>query len=327
MPAAQQNHGTLERVAGGEWYVTLSERRWEADRSLRAASVRSAIESQFPSVQTHDVVHLGSGWEFDVYLTSDGWCFRFPRRAELSSIFERESRVHALVARVLHPFAAVPIVELWGQPGPEFPYAFAGHRMVPGIGADDPLAPVSPSMAPDLASLLRSLHDVPEREASAAGVVHDKEGSEEWLAEAMSSAAELTGISPVVDKAVQWLRGVQDIPSPYTGPAKLVHNDLGPQHLLVGADSGKLVGVIDWTDAALGDPVLDFLFLPMWRGWKFVATILESYPPVDPEFGTRLSFQVRVRSLHWLHASIEEGTDLQKHLKWVANAFAENDSL
>ncbi len=307
--------------------MALLERRWEADRPLGAASVRSAIESQFPGLEARDVVHLGSGWEFDVYLTSDGWCFRFPRRAELSTMFERESRVHALVAPVLDPFVAVPNVELWGQAGPAFPYAFAGHRMVPGIGADDPLAPVSLSLARDLASLLRSLHDVPEREASAAGVVHDKEGSEEWLAEAKASAAELGGMSPVVDMALKWLRGIQDIPSPYTGPLRLVHNDLGPQHLLVGADSGKLVGVIDWTDAALGDPVLDFMFLAMWRGWKFVAMVLESYPPVDPDFGARLSFQVRVRSLHWLHASIEEGTDLQKHIKWVANAFAENDSL
>ena len=186
---------------------------------------------------------------------------------------------------------------------------------------------ISLSLAHPLGSLLRSLHDVPEGEALAAGVVHDKEGSEEWLAEANSSAAELPGVSPVVDRAVKWLRGIRDIPSPYAGPARLVHNDLGPQHLLVEADSGKLVGVIDWTDAALGDPALDFMFLAMWRGWKFVATVLESYPPVDPEFGVRLSFQVRVRSLHWLHASIEEGTDLQKHIKWVANAFAENDSL
>lgn len=32
--------------------------------------------------------HLGSGWEFDVYVTPDGWAFRFPRRAEYASAFD-----------------------------------------------------------------------------------------------------------------------------------------------------------------------------------------------------------------------------------------------
>jgi aminoglycoside phosphotransferase (APT) family kinase protein len=40
----------------------------------------------------------------------------------------------------------------------------------------------------------------------------------------------------------------------------IVHNDLGPEHVLVAA-SGDLAGVIDWEDAEVGDPAADFAFL------------------------------------------------------------------
>ena len=39
----------------------------------------------------------------------------------------------------------------------------------------------------------------------------------------------------------------------------LLHADLGPDHLLVR--SGRLVGVIDWGDARVGDPALDYAWL------------------------------------------------------------------
>src|SRR5947208_16505583 len=39
----------------------------------------------------------------------------------------------------------------------------------------------------------------------------------------------------------------------------LVHGDLGPEHLLVR--EGKLVAVIDWGDARIGDPALDYAWL------------------------------------------------------------------
>lgn len=96
--------------------------------------------------------YLGSGWEFDVYLTADGWVFRFPMRAEYSSVFKREKSVHALVEPVLALCVTIPRVQLLGVPGPDFPYPFAGHWLVPGLRADDPQAPVSHSLATEVGS-------------------------------------------------------------------------------------------------------------------------------------------------------------------------------
>ena len=42
--------------------------------------------------------------------------------------------------------------------------------------------------------------------------------------------------------------------------ACLVHGDIGPEHVLV-SDTGDLVGVLDWEELDVGDPVADFAWL------------------------------------------------------------------
>ena len=306
--------------------MSSKERGWEADRALDATAVRAAIASEFPEVDTSRITYLGSGWEFDVYATGDGWCFRFPRRAEYSTQFESERQTLSLVHTALGSLAAVPKVELWGSGGVSFPYPFAGHRTVPGRGADDPSVQRSDRLAADLGAMLCALHSIPEEEALSAGLSRETDGSQGWLVETRADAAGLAGISRSVDDALEWLLGVQHVPDAYEGPSRVVHNDLSPEHVLVDPSSGRLVGIIDWTDTALGDPVLDFIVLACSLGYSFVSEMLRSYGQTDPGFDERLTFQCRVRSLHWLATSIERGLDRKNDLVLVGNAFGFNNS-
>jgi aminoglycoside phosphotransferase (APT) family kinase protein len=60
--------------------------------------------------------------------------------------------------------------------------------------------------------------------------------------------------------------------------------------LLCGPD-GRLVGVIDWTDAQVGDPALDFAWLLTRLGARFAADLVAAYKgDVDETFGTRAVF-------------------------------------
>src|ERR1043165_4492834 len=106
---------------------------WEPDRALDADTARSLIRAAFPHVDVTRLEAAGSGWEFDVFVTADGWAFRFPRRAEYERLFEREKPVVALVRSVLPPEIALPFVELTGSRSHDFPYAFAGHRYIHGV--------------------------------------------------------------------------------------------------------------------------------------------------------------------------------------------------
>jgi aminoglycoside phosphotransferase (APT) family kinase protein len=55
----------------------------------------------------------------------------------------------------------------------------------------------------------------------------------------------------------------------------LVHGDLGPAHILHRGSS--VTGVIDWSDACLGDPALDFAWLLHSTRREFSSTLLGAY--------------------------------------------------
>ena len=130
--------------------MTAGSDPWEVDRPLSLEAARAAIAASFPGIDVRGLVHLGSGWEFDAFLTGDGRVFRFPRRAECGDLFESERRTLELVTRFLPRGVAVPAVELVSGPTPEFPYPIAGHRFIAGAAADEVDAELLPTLVCDL---------------------------------------------------------------------------------------------------------------------------------------------------------------------------------
>jgi aminoglycoside phosphotransferase (APT) family kinase protein len=73
----------------------------------------------------------------------------------------------------------------------------------------------------------------------------------------------------------------------------LVHADLAPEHLLVR--DGRLAGVIDWRDARLGDPALDYAWLlnGPFADWE-----------VDPDLRRRARFYHRLAPWYEAHIGV-----------------------
>jgi aminoglycoside phosphotransferase (APT) family kinase protein len=286
----------------------------------------AVIRARFPAIDSEGIRHLGSGWEFDAFLTADGWVFRFPRRAHCAALFEPERRAHHLVSSVLPPAIAVPQVEIVGQPASGFPYCFAGHRFIPGVAADAVDPALLPNVAREIAAALGAIHSIPEKTARAAGVVEmdlDDIGRKEWIDRGMSAASGLRGLDPVVDQALSWVRQLSLPFDLFEGPLSFIHQDLSPEHLIVDSTTGKLTGILDWTDVILGDSARDFVFLVTWRGWGFAEEVLRSYPhSVDTEFRERLRFMARLLSVMWLALAHEQHADVAKNIDRVRNAFA-----
>ena len=127
---------------------------------------------------------------------------------------------------------------------------------------------------------------------------------------------ELHGIDPGdVDDAVpiedadphEWLVGLEGPPdllavlrAGVPPPARrrvLAHADLGAEHLL--EHDGLLTGVIDWSDAAITDPALDFARLYRDFGPTFLSSVVEAYGGLDdPEAAmARITFFARCAAL------------------------------
>jgi aminoglycoside phosphotransferase (APT) family kinase protein len=293
---------------------------------LTVNDASALIRQSFPAIDSRGLKHIGSGWEFDAFLTNDGWVFRFPRRAESAKLFDAERRVHKLVAGRLPPGVAIPRAQFVGPPSRAFAYPFAAHAFIPGIAADEIDEGFLPALAGQLGKALGAIHSIPEQAARDAGVVEmdsDDEGRQEWIGQRLAVLSALRGVDAVVDRAVGWVKEVSLPLQRFQGPLRFIHHDLSPEHLLVDPETGRLSGIIDWTDAILGDAARDLVFLVAWQGPAFAEEVLLSYPhTVDQGFRERLDFMARVLSVMWLALAHERHTEVEKLTGWVHNVFA-----
>jgi aminoglycoside phosphotransferase (APT) family kinase protein len=285
------------------------------------------IASAFPDVDTTAVRHIGSGTLFDAFRTSDDWAFRFPRWDWCGDLFEPEARTHDFVARFLPEHIRLPRVQLLAEPSERFPYRFAGHRFVHGIAGNAVDEALMPTVARELAEFLGALHSIPEAAAEAAGfrqITKADPGRQEWFDHGMAVSVRLRGLDPVVRDAVDWLH-TAPMTDPVVAERQLVHTSVDPEHLLFDPTTGALIGVLDWTDASLGDAARNFVNLVTWRGWPFAEEVLAAYPrSVDDEFRARLRWMSQWLSVIWLAFAPEQGREVKRDIAGVHHAFAAN---
>jgi aminoglycoside phosphotransferase (APT) family kinase protein len=180
------------------------------------------------------------GFDFKVLILGDEWVVRWPRHR--LSVEEIEKEVELLPA--LAPLLPVEV--------PRFEYVsrepwLVAYRLIRGepLVAEDPdgvrsflealhaidIAEV-PAPRPDWLETYREQTERFRRVVLPLLDVDERPGGEGLLAQAET----LTGFEPT-----------------------LTHSDLGSPHLLVR--DGRLAGVIDWGDARVGDPALDYSWL------------------------------------------------------------------
>ncbi|MEU6802906.1 aminoglycoside phosphotransferase family protein [Streptomyces neyagawaensis] len=125
---------------------------------------------------------------------------------------------------------------------------------IPGTTA--PVHDVSAVGEDDLAGLLTGLREVPQRQAEALGVPRLPPRSLEALRTAAGRAAKQLAGADEFDPARLGQLTAPNAAQLTAPAAVLVHHALIGEHLLVGAD-GRVRGVLDWSDAAVGDPAED----------------------------------------------------------------------
>ena len=129
-------------------------------------------------------------------------------------------------------------------------------------------------LAGELAAFLGTLHSLPVAEARRIGVPELDLGTEEYP-KLIETALPLLG-----PRSRAWLRArLQAFLSEggSAGVARvLVHGDVHPAHVFVG-EGGRLAGVIDFGDALIADPALDFAGLLNRVSWNFFERVLSLY--------------------------------------------------
>ena len=217
------------------------------------------------------ILQIDDGYDFEVAIVDADWVFRFPRRSAVEEALELEIVLLPALAPALP--VDVPSFELISR-NP----LFVGYRLIRG-------EPLVDEDADGVRAFLEALHAF-----DPSGLPVERP---DWVEAYRDKCAEFERlVLPLLDKdrRAQAKRLFGDAETLVDFKPALLHADLGPEHLLV-RDS-RLVGVIDWGDARLGDPALDYAWLlngpfPDWD--------------VDPNLRRRARFYHRLAPWHEAH--------------------------
>lgn len=225
---------------------------------LDERQVRLLLSAQMPQLAGLPVRCVAEGHDHELFAAGGEWLVRFPRRAERSVWLERELSIMALVARSVP--SGVPRPELTAGPSNAYPYPFFAYRRIPGVAAD--LSPVSNArgLAADIGHVLDALHRVNPGQIppTPAGWRRATLEDERRGLVACGGAAARMLTRELAGRAEPYLTG-SVAPPARQAPSRFVHNDICPDHLIVDPSTGRLAGIIDFTDAMLGDPLVDFV--------------------------------------------------------------------
>ncbi len=84
----------------------------------------------------------------------------------------------------------------------------------------------------------------------------------------------------------------------------LTHGDIGPEHVLV-APGGDLVGVLDWEELAVGDPVADFAWLLHARAADGERALAAYGGAPDATFRERAAVRFALMPFHEVRYGLE----------------------
>jgi aminoglycoside phosphotransferase (APT) family kinase protein len=232
------------------------------------------------------LLEIDQGWDFKVLILGGEWVLRLPRSSAAAEGLEKEIE---LLPR-LTPSLPVEI--------PHFEHVstdptFVVYRLIRG----EPLKDEDPS---GVRAFLEALHSfdvgglsVPQPDWLTVYRGHAEtwrrvvlpllDSDERSRGEALLSDVEtLTGFTPT-----------------------LTHSDLGPEHLL--RRDGRLVGVIDWGDARIGDPAIDYAWLlngpfPDWEVDDALRRRARIYHRLGPWF--EVEYGVRIDRSDWVESGL-----------------------
>lgn len=217
------------------------------------------------------IVENDDGYDFEVAIVDDEWVFRFPRRPGVEEPLE----VEIVLLPALAPALPVDV--------PKFEHIshnplFVGYRVIHG-------QPLVDEDADGVRAFLDALHAF-----DPSGLPVERP---DWVEAYCDQCAEFERlVFPLldVDLRAQGTRFFGDAETLVDFEPALLHADLGPAHLLVR--DGRLAGVIDWGDARVGDPALDYAWLlnGPFADWD-----------VDPDLRRRARFYHRLGPWYEAH--------------------------
>ncbi|WP_406054819.1 phosphotransferase [Kribbella sp. NBC_00889] len=222
------------------------------------------------------------GWDSHAWIEGP-WIYRSPRRPAV--------RPRLLAEATLMPWLA-PQLPL-PVPVPETTEDGVRHLLLPGT----PLEDGGTDIGRQIGSFLRALHAVDPAEAEAHGVPGAATAAADKAVGLDEFRTQIVPLLPAElrSSALALLDRVARVRS------SLVHCDFGPEHILV--TDGRITGIIDWTDAEIGDPALDLCWALNGAADALADGVAETYD-ITPELRDRARDWARLSPWYGVHRGL-----------------------
>jgi aminoglycoside phosphotransferase (APT) family kinase protein len=187
------------------------------------------------------------GWDSRAFIVEGAWLEREPLRPDVTPRLVTETRLLPWLAPQLPLPVPLP------QVVQEEPLRVR-HRLIPG----NPTQHLTGDQGTVLGGFFRVLHTVDSTAAVSRGVPPE---DAVWCEHLERLERFRRDVVPMIPGERLRRRGealLDRLARPPHAPA-LVHGDVGPAHILVL--DGTVSGVIDWSDAHVGDPAIDLAWL------------------------------------------------------------------
>jgi aminoglycoside phosphotransferase (APT) family kinase protein len=249
---------------------------------------RVFIERRWPELALETFERITGGWDCFTYLVNGEWVFQFPR---LSGSEERLGTQLALLPELAREVSSA-------VPAPEYTSTdpiCMGYRRIEG----EPMSSAVDGIWPErLGRFLYDLHLTPPefvgmRSVSAAVVREQLHREVDALGFLVLPLLDTRGRA-TAERMLSAFLGDDDN---FRFAACLTHGDIGPEHVLV-TSSGDLAGVIDWGDAAVGDPVSDLAWILLAMPDEGERALGAYGGPPDDRFLERARFSFALMPWH-----------------------------
>jgi aminoglycoside phosphotransferase (APT) family kinase protein len=216
-----------------------------------ASLVKRLLAAQFPrwaDLPVHRVASTGT--VNAMYRLGDDMVVRLPRLGRYAGDVDREHRWLPRLAP--HLPVAIPVPLARGAPGEGYPFPWSVYRWLAGENPTAGRLADPSSLAGDLAEFVIAMRRIGRADAPPASfrgplAAHD--------AGVRAAIRESCGLLDAAAVTAAWEAALR-VPE-WSGPPVWVHADLMPGNLLVAA--GRLVAVIDFSAAGVGDPACDLM--------------------------------------------------------------------
>jgi aminoglycoside phosphotransferase (APT) family kinase protein len=269
--------------------------------SERRAEHQALIAQLFPTLSpVASCEPVGDGWDNDTYEVNGEWIVQIPRTE--ANVRTQRAQIMLLPELVREVSAPVPFPEHVSLD----PAAMA-YRKIEGVSLLEGDPPQEGMLPERLGRFLYDLHMVPLEYLGLRG-----QGPGAWRARYVQELAHFREeVFPLLDaherdRASTMFDAFLNEERNFSFPDALVHNDLGPAHILA-TPAGDLAGIIDWGDAAPGDPAIDFAWILM-HAPELGERALAAYGGApDPTFRERARFYARLSPWHELSFGLDAG--------------------